>query len=304
MSIRMIQQGSSLQIFDRHCEEHQLQSNPEKMYLYQRLSGLLRSARNDEAGKSFTYKTLTLQAIRNLTLKSLCIGMTMGLISCSNGTLPELSIDSVSIYTEPDANQNSATAVDLVIIYDEELVKLLSHMSAAKYFGSSRQLLLDNPTLLDIWHWELVPGQIVQNFDPPQEEGDAYAAFVFANYLTPGDHRIKVPPNGVVKVLLMKNDLKNLAVYDLHDVRVGTTTSNTTDTTREWNEENAQDLCQIKLGPIKDCTNSCKKRGPKMIQRNGYRGGCAPNFRSPPKRPITIQSLGPPSTLCRQPCTQ
>src|SRR6266508_2891028 len=100
--------------------------------------------------------------VRNLSLKGLCICMAMGLASCSNSTLPELSIESVSIYTDPDANNNSATAVDLVIIYDEELVKIISQMSAAKYFGSSRQLLMDNPTLLDIWHWELVPGQVVQ----------------------------------------------------------------------------------------------------------------------------------------------
>jgi len=252
--------------------------------------------------------------------------MTLGLVSCSNGTLPELSIESVSIYTDPDANQNSATAVDLVIIYDEELVKILGQMSADKYFGASRQLLLDNPTLLDIWHWELVPGQIVQDFSPPQEQGDAFAAFVFADYLTPGDHRIRVSPEGIVKILLTRTDLKNLAVFDLHDSRVGTTTSNTTDTetTRLIDSDSEGDLglCQMKLGPTQDCRNPCKRMGPKMTMMPGQGMGCPPqgmgcppqgmgcppqgmdrppNYRPCQRQPIMTRPLGPPPAISRQP---
>ncbi|MBY0501313.1 MAG: hypothetical protein K2P93_04860 [Alphaproteobacteria bacterium] len=135
-------------------------------------------------------------------------------------------MQSVSIYTDPDANQNSATAVDLVLVYDQNLTGTLGKMSASKYFDGLNQLLLDNPTLLDVWHWELVPGQIVEDFQPQQEKGYAWAAFVFANYLTPGDHRVKVAPNGFVKILLLKDDLKNLATYDVRDVRSGTTMTN------------------------------------------------------------------------------
>lgn len=216
-------------------------------------------------------------SIRNLILNSFFLCMTLGLASCSNDPLPELIIESVSIYTDPDANQNSATAVDLVIIYDPELVKILGQLSADKYFGASRQLLLDNPSLLDIWHWELVPGQIVQDFTPPQEEGAAFAAFVFANYLTPGDHRLRVSPEGIVKILLTRTDLKNLAVFDLHDSRVGTTTSNTTATTRLIGSDSQGDLglCQMKLGPTQDCGNPCKRMGPKMTMGPGM--GCPPN---------------------------
>jgi type VI secretion system protein len=241
-------------------------------------------------------------SIRNFILKCLFLCMAMGLVSCSNGTLPELYIESVSIYTDPDANQNSATAVDLVIIYDEELVKILGHMSAAKYFASSRQLLLDNPTLLDIWHWELVPGQIVQDFSPPQEEGDSYAAFVFANYITPGDHRIKVSPEGVVKILLMKNDLKNLAVYDLHEARVGTTMSNATETTRELDSVRDLGLCKIKLGPTEDRINPCKRMGPKTTPICQQAPPCPPNFRPCQRQPILTKPLGPPLSISPQPC--
>jgi type VI secretion system protein len=258
-------------------------------------------------------------AIRNLILKSLFLCMALGLVSCSNETLPELIIESFSIYTDPDANQNSATAVDLVIIYDPELVKILGQLSADKYFGASRQLLLDNPSLLDIWHWELVPGQIVQDFTPPQEEGPAFAAFVFANYLTPGDHRLRVSPEGIVKILLTRTDMKNLAVFDLHDSRIGTTTSNTAATTRLIGGESQVDLglCQMKLGPTQDCGNPCKRMGPKMTMSPGLGMGCPPNqgmgcppnqgmcappnYRPCQRQPIMTRPLGPPPAISRQP---
>lgn len=145
------------------------------------------------------------------------------LVSCTYPPEAELTMQSVSIYTDPDANQNSAIAVDLVLVYDQNLTNTLGKLSASKYFDGLNQLLLDNPTLLDVWHWELVPGQIVEAFQPQQEKGYAWAAFVFANYLTPGDHRVKVAPNGFVKILLLKDDLKNLSTYDVRDVKSGTT---------------------------------------------------------------------------------
>lgn len=230
---------------------------------------------------------------------SLCV--TIGLTSCTNDLLPELYIDTVSIYTEPDTNQNSAIAVDLVLVYDQELAKLLSQMSAAKYFSSSKQLLLDNPTLLDIWHWELVPGQIVQDFSPPQEQGDAYAGFVFANYLTPGDHRIKIAPTGVVKVLLLKNDLKNLAKYDLNDARLGTTMADVVRTTNDTEDEEVP--CKIKLGPTKKLMAPCKKvsqgTNQKLQQEPCVFSTTQPCSAKPV--PIIARPLCPPAALLSKP---
>lgn len=237
-------------------------------------------------------------ALNKNALKSICVCFATYLSSCTNDFLPELSIDTVSVYTDPDANQNSAIAVDLVIIYDQELEKTLGQMSAAKYFASSKQLLLDNPSLLDIWHWELVPGQIIQDFSPPQEQGDAFAAYVFANYLTSGDHRLKVAPTGVIKILLQKNDLKNLAVYDLHAARVGTTMTNASASRGSEDDEDEDEPPQIKLGPIKDMTAPCKKAGPKIDLPTT----CAPQASAPQRKPIPILTRPlAPLPGCRKP---
>lgn len=162
---------------------------------------------------------------KTITRLALTCALALSLAGCSSDPVPELTINSVSIYTTPDANQNSATAVDVVIIYDQELVKTIGQMSASQYFSSTRQLLLDNPTLLNIWHWELVPGQVVQNFTPEEGATKAYAGYVFANYLTPGDHRLKVAPSGNIKILLQKTDLSNLSTENLVVANQGTTMS-------------------------------------------------------------------------------
>lgn len=231
-------------------------------------------------------------------LKNLIIALGVCLTSCTNDFLPELSLDTVSIYTDTDANENSATAVDLVIVYDQELEKSLGKLSAAKYFSSSKQLLLDNPTLLDIWHWELVPGQIVQDFTPPQEQGDAYAAYVFANYLTPGDHRLKVAPSGVVKILLQRKDLINLVAFDVHEVRTGVTmSSDSTKRGEEEDEDDEDESPQIKLGPTKDISAPCKKVAPPPKKQDEM---CTP---APQANitPIEAKPLCPPKSIVAMP---
>jgi len=152
--------------------------------------------------------------------------LTFFLLSCEHS--PDLIMDGVSIYTDPDLNNNSATAVDLVIIYDEDLVKHIGSMPACTYFASYQQLLLDHPTLLDIWHWELVPGQNVKNFSPPHDKGRAFGAYVFANYLSSGNHRLRVTSDGVVSVLLTKDHLKDLSGASVTDVRRGKTVTEST----------------------------------------------------------------------------
>lgn len=188
------------------------------------------------------------------TITRLTFAVALSLTACNNESVPELTIDSVSIYTAQDANQNSATAVDLVVIYDQNLVKSIGKMSASQYFSNTQQLLLDNPTLIDIWHWELVPGQIVQAFTPEEGETKAYAGYVFANYLTGGDHRLKVAPSGIVAILLQKNDLLNLSTENLVAANPGTTMADAVKTTQSTST--CYQGPQVNLGTTTDTYSS------------------------------------------------
>lgn len=196
-----------------------------------------------------------IMSFKSKTMARLTFALALSLTGCNNESLPSLTIDSVSIYTAQDANQNSATAVDLVVIYDQNLVKSIGKMSASQYFSSAQQLLLDNPTLLDIWHWELVPGQIVQAFTPEEGETEAYAAYVFANYLTGGDHRLKVAPSGRVNILLQKDDLLNLSTDNLVAANPGTTMADAVKTTQPTSIHSQGP--QVNLGPTTDAYSSC-----------------------------------------------
>lgn len=222
------------------------------------------------------------------------------LVACSGEPRPELSIDSVSIYADPDANQNSAIEVDLVVVYDLELMNTLGKMSAVKYFAISRQLLLDNPTMVDVWHWELVPGQIVDDFTPEQD-GDAFGAFVYANYLTDGDHRVKVAPDGVVKIVLQKDDLKNFAVFNATDPKKGTTATDKAKKNGGGCDEACEEsFSKMKKGPVKNPSNKCKMNKQAYTMQNPI--VCAPIACAPHNRPIPItkRPLAPPPHL--KPC--
>lgn len=195
-----------------------------------------------------------IMSFKSKTITRLTFAVALSLTACNNESVPELTINSVSIYTAQDANQNSATAVDLVVIYDQNLVKSIGEMSASQYFSNTQQLLLDNPTLIDIWHWELVPGQIVQAFTPEEGETKAYAGYVFANYLTGGDHRLKVAPSGIVAILLQKNDLLNLSTENLVAANPGTTMADAVKTTQS--SSTCYQGPQVNLGTTTDTYSS------------------------------------------------
>ncbi|MBX9621289.1 MAG: hypothetical protein K2X28_04580 [Alphaproteobacteria bacterium] len=227
------------------------------------------------------------------TIAKLALAVALSLTGCG----PDLSINSVTIYTDQDANQNSAIAVDLVVLYDDNLVKGLGQMSASQYFSTTSQLLLDNPTLLDIWHWELVPGQVVQVFSPETATA-ANGAYVFANYLTPGDHRLKVAPSGIIAILLQKNDLLNLSPENLAAVHPGTTMSDLVKTISQGDILNSISQAEGIKSPILKqsapiVTNILKT--PPALQKNAP--GALSSFGSRSQgnaRPSALKQLTPP----------
>jgi len=247
------------------------------------------------------------QGIKNKFFKAIIPFLTLALVSCSCEELPELEIQSVSIYATPEANQNSAIAVDLVIVHNLELLKTIGKMSAAKYFASVRQLLLDNPSLLDIWHWELVPGQMVSYFVPEQCTGAAYGAYVFANYLTPGEHRLKVAPDGIVNILLLRDDLRNLATSTASDRKLGTTMS-TVPYARTMGGYNAPCSARGPCGPC-DPSDECNEQStmdPRLSYTNmGPCEGEAPTCqrRAPPPCPVERPFLLESPCAVEPPCT-
>lgn len=122
---------------------------------------------------------------------------------------PQFNLNTVNIILDQDANNTSATAVDLVITYKPELMKALTKMTAEDYFKVADQIRRDYPETLRIWRWELTPGQTVTNYEinSDQEFYDPFGAIIFARYFTPGSHRIRVGSSDTIHVLVKKDDL-------------------------------------------------------------------------------------------------
>ena len=66
-------------------------------------------------------------------------------------------------------------------------------MPAAKWFASKDELLKTYPNALIIKSWELVPQQVLQLSEEALGSPRVAGMVLFADYLTPGDHRAQLP---------------------------------------------------------------------------------------------------------------
>jgi type VI secretion system protein len=97
------------------------------------------------------------------------------------------------------ANQNNPVAVDVLFVYDRDLLNTVLQMSANDWFAKREQLARDYPQQsgFAVWSWEWVPGQIVLPQALPLQP-KARAGVIFARYRSAGEHRARFDPyNGI-----------------------------------------------------------------------------------------------------------
>ncbi|EYF02859.1 Hypothetical protein CAP_6439 [Chondromyces apiculatus DSM 436] len=114
----------------------------------------------------------------------------------------------VEVQVTPQSNQNSPIPVTLVAVYDRKLYEQFSQMAAKQWYTQRDQLRRDHPggDVFIEWEWEFVPG-----FTPPpvvvEIRGNAVGAFVFANYRSPGPHRVRLGPHQRIRINLEEDDV-------------------------------------------------------------------------------------------------
>ncbi len=119
---------------------------------------------------------------------------------------PPIYLQEVNFSLDSDANKKSATAIDLLIVYDPALLEVLLKMEAKDYYVAAKQLKQDYPTLADILHWELTPGQVVKNYPINLRSDAPQGVVMFADYYAPGPHRVRVGSSKVIHVQFREND--------------------------------------------------------------------------------------------------
>lgn len=145
-----------------------------------------------------------------LTLKigllALCLGLLGGCGTVNSvmnligfkGT--RLAWKEVVIDAAEGANQNSPVAIDIVFALDEASIDRLTALTASKWFSTRADLIRTFPGTVSYKSWELTPGQTLRLPGSTFGSPNVVAVFVFADYLAPGEHRVRVEQlqNGII----------------------------------------------------------------------------------------------------------
>ncbi|AKQ53689.1 lipoprotein [Bordetella hinzii] len=91
-----------------------------------------------------------------------------------------------------DMNDNSALAVDLLLVLEPILARQLASMSAVQWFDKRAELMAAYGSELKVAGWEIVPGQQVEVSAAALPSGRAVAVYLFAHYWRQGPHRLRI----------------------------------------------------------------------------------------------------------------
>lgn len=111
----------------------------------------------------------------------------------------------MSVQVAPEANHNSPIAVDVLVVEDKDVLKLVSAMPASEWFEKRTDFERTHPNKIQLKSWEWVPGQVVDRVTV-SGTGVANGVVLFANYLTKGDHRAVLPQGGRIAITFSADD--------------------------------------------------------------------------------------------------
>ena len=120
----------------------------------------------------------------------------------------------VQIATDDAVNQNSPVQLELLVIFDNQLLQQVQAMTAQQWFAQRQQIRRNYPgnDAYVSCYWEMVPGQPTCQNEISFGVG-ARDAVIFANYLPPqgqakpGDHRWLRDPHQNVRIQIQDSDL-------------------------------------------------------------------------------------------------
>lgn len=106
--------------------------------------------------------------------------------------VPKVEMGDLQVLSDPGANLNTALEFEIVLVKDPDVLKKLSELPAAKWFEQREDLRKTYPGGFESMKWELVPGQDLRLPSDEFKEKRALAVLIYANYLTPGEHRARI----------------------------------------------------------------------------------------------------------------
>jgi type VI secretion system protein len=132
-----------------------------------------------------------------------------GALGCGTGAKSLFGGDiTLQVAAEPGINQDSPVPVELVVVFDKDLLAQLAGMTARDWFQKRDQIHKDHPGEDDLVSrsWEVVPGQSLPE-DTLSFGSGARGGIVFADYFSDGAHRVRVDPHQSIKIRLLTDDV-------------------------------------------------------------------------------------------------
>lgn len=96
---------------------------------------------------------------------------------------PTTALANVRVAAPPGANLDSATALDLVFVYDKNSIALLPK-TGPEWFAQKQALINGLGLSIDVVPLQVPPATVVDPVRLPKRAGDAVAVYGFADYLS------------------------------------------------------------------------------------------------------------------------
>lgn len=97
---------------------------------------------------------------------------------------PSIALRSVSVSSSPEANANSVTTVEVVLVYNSAMIALLPR-SAPEWFAGKTRILAEAAKEIDVVSLQIPPGMSVVSVTLPKRLSKAVGAYVYADYRAP-----------------------------------------------------------------------------------------------------------------------
>jgi type VI secretion system protein len=115
-------------------------------------------------------------------------------------------LQKISIRASDDMNDSSPVKIHVVIPYKEDLYKDLLKMNADTYFKRVDQLKHDNVDQLDIFSWDVIRNQRLNDLPITPTKCSGEGVIIFARYSSSGDHRKTVGTDQEIMIYLNRRD--------------------------------------------------------------------------------------------------
>jgi type VI secretion system protein len=141
-------------------------------------------------------------------LRSWCLALPiLATLSACGNSPPKIDTRNIDIQVSPKANHDAAVAIDIVFVFDQQLLTQLQGLGAKDWFRQRDELRTLYPTGIAVSSYEVVPGQLLPIEKVSDHNTGAIGAFAFANYQMEGAHRARLDSFTNATIRLDENDL-------------------------------------------------------------------------------------------------